>query len=156
MNKITQEIIAIEEIRRRAKDNKAKNAEAFSFQSEMYLDKTRNVLFIFGFSSLAYLGTIQKSLSSCEVIMLLISNMFGVISYFYSYKYSISLSQYYSDLERNLSTSFPNQDEYSKMLDNEAMIDKKHSKRYLPQLVSILSMSLQALVLFASLLSALI
>ncbi|MCD8484544.1 hypothetical protein LRY65_05660 [Candidatus Woesebacteria bacterium] len=152
MPELTRNELAIEDLRRRAKDNKAQNAAQFATLSESYLDKTRNVLFLISFAILTYLGAIQKTLTTCETVFLLASIIFGIVSYLGSYRYAWALSRYYSDLERNLARAFPSQEEYNQMLLNESSISTQHSRRHVPQFFALGFLLAQALVLFSTLL----
>lgn len=147
MNQIDTETLAIEELRRRAKDNKAQSVIFFTKLSEGYLDKTRSILFLVSFSLLGYLGTIQKSLSFGEAIFIIFSIFSGLVSYIFSYKYSLSLANYYAELEENLRVAFPTQKQYENMLLNENNIRKKHKNRHIPQAFAVIGMITQALVL---------
>jgi len=150
MKKLTQEILAIEEIRRRAKDNKAKNVSIFVKSSEDYLEKTRNILFLVSFSILGYLGAVQKLLTYTELFLLVVSISFGLISYFFSYLHSLSQARYYADLEKNLSEAFPNQKEYEDVLSNEKIIRVQHSKRDRYQTIAVILMIIQAFQIIVS------
>lgn len=156
MNDINSVTLEIENLRRRAKDNKAKNAATFAALSESYFDKTRNILFLISFAVLGYLGAVQQSLTDCQTVLLLMSVISGVFSYLSSYRYAWSLSSYYSELEHNLRTAFPSQEQYEEMLSNEPSIDQKHSKRHLPQLLALIFLLIQGVVLFFSLFGILI
>jgi len=156
MNELNQKELAIEDIRRRAKDNKAKNANTFAALSESYLDKTRNVLFLISFAVLGYLGAVQQSLTPSQTALLLISVISGVFSYLSSYRYAWLLTNYYSELEHNLRTAFPSQEQYEEMLSNEPSIDQKYSKRHLPQFFALIFLLIQGVMLFFSLFGILI
>jgi hypothetical protein len=147
MNKLSPKILAIEELRRRAKDNKAKNALEFTKLSDVYFEKSRNMFFLICFAMLSYFTSTQTVLSKFESFLLLISLLSGVASYFYSYLYMSSLAKYYSDLEINMSAAFPTENEYNQMLKNENSLSAKYSDRHKNNFIAVSFFFLQVISL---------
>jgi len=151
MEQITQR--DIEKIRIRAKNYKAESVILFSKYSISYLDKIRNSLQIISLSTLGYFGTIQKSLSSCNVFFFSLSIFLGLISYAFSYLFCIREANFYSDLEKNLSKAFPTMKEYKEMMGNEDNIRNEYKNKERFYTFSIISLILQIIILLFTLFS---
>ena len=144
MTNITDDQIKIEEIRRRAKDNKANIGSFFVQLSESYLDKTRNYAFLISLAIIGYIGTLGSS-SFWNVTISGITLISGLVSTFFSYMYSINNAKYYSTLESNLSRlSFPTSEEYNKMISKETTIKDEYEYRHIFQNLAIVFLIAQA------------
>jgi len=107
------ERISVEEIRRRAKDNKANNGQFFQKYSFDSLDRFRNTLFLATFALIGYLGAIENQLDKKLLDLLITSIAFGLVSYLSQYLFAFKKTEMYSELEKNLSNNaFPNIIEY--------------------------------------------
>lgn len=155
MDKIDQTRIAIEQLRRRAKDNKSNNVRDFVLLSESYLDKTRNTIFLVTLAIIGFAGAVQKNYSPGEIAVITLSMISGLVSIIFSHKYALANARYYSDLECNLSSSFPSVDEYNLMIENEKNIQKEHCNRHTNQLISIGAIGFQLLFTTVALVSIL-
>lgn len=121
------ERISVEEIRRRAKDNKANNGQFFQKYSFDSLDRFRNTLFLATFALIGYLGAIENQLDKKLLDLLITSIAFGLVSYLSQYLFAFKKTEMYSELEKNLSNNaFPNIIEYQKMINNEPDIYRKY------------------------------
>jgi ABC-type uncharacterized transport system permease subunit len=121
------ERIHIEEIRKRAKDNKANNAQFFQKYSFDSLDRFRNTLFLATFALIGYLGAIKNQLNKKLLDLLVTSIALGLASYLSQYLFAFKKTEMYSELEKNLSNNaFPNITEYQKMINNEPNIYRKY------------------------------
>lgn len=144
MNNINNnEQLLIEEIRRRAKDNKSELANLFYQASEQHIDKTRNYLFLLNLGIIGYLGSVNKGLSKSEITILTLPLIIGFSSIIFSYKYALNNANYYAELEKNLSTSFLTREQYNSALEKEDKIRKKYSNRHTAQFLSIFSIVIQ-------------
>lgn len=115
----------IEELRRRAKDNKAHNTELFIVQSFSSLEHIRNLLLTLSVAGIGLLRTdIIHTFNQNAGYALLWSIIIGIISYTFHYLSLLSEAHYYSDKEILFSTAFPTMEQYKIMLEDELKLSK--------------------------------
>lgn len=119
----------IEELRRRAKDNKAKIAEYYLTLGFDSIKDLRGVLF--ALPAIAF-GYIQSGLGKTPnynyfKISFLISFISGIISYILSLVAFLKQSTFYSAREKILSDGFPTLNQYNKMIKLENKLIANHT-----------------------------
>lgn len=143
MRQLTQEDFLVEDLRRRAKDNKAKLGHEFAVLSEKYLESTRNYAFLISLGFIGYIGGVKQDLTDWDISFVVISLLSGIVSIYNSYRYAYKNANYYSDLEENLSTAFLTATEYEQVIGSEVSIKKRHEKRHVNQAIAVWSLWIQ-------------
>ncbi len=129
-----EEISRIEEIRRRAKDNKADNVKYYLTLSFEILGQIRNLLLTV---SVAGIGLLQTDLINVSdkkdlIVKLLISIIFGILSYFSNWFSAMYEANYYSTIEELYRNSFPTKEQYVTMVNNENKLRSKKNNYWWP------------------------
>ncbi|MGE4555034.1 MAG: hypothetical protein AB7D02_02850 [Candidatus Paceibacterota bacterium] len=143
------EQINIEEIRRRAKDNKANNGYFYLKYALDSLDKLRNIFFLATFALIGYLGaTKMQFISKTSIRYLVLSIIFGFASYLFLYLFSFGKAKMYSDLEKNLSQSvFPTIEDYNNILRDEQFIYRKYNYLNIWYFLQLITVVIQGILL---------
>lgn len=142
----------IEEIRRRAKDNKSRYAEYFLTYSFNTLDRFRNLLITLSVVGFGFFQTKNLYLENKTRVLSLIflSILSGVVNYITSYLSTMYESNYYSQIEKIFSEkAFPSSDEYEKMTKKENI--ERNKKNNFWWLVSMIFLCLQTIFLLCAL-----
>jgi len=148
---MNQERLHIEEIRKRAKDNKARNGRYyldFGFNS---LEHLRNLLIALSTIGFGFLRVSSVNIVSQKQIAtkLFISVIFGILSYFTSYLTALKEANYYSNCEKIFSQSFPTKKQYDNMIEAENIEKEKKNNYWWP--ISVLFLIIQIIFILSAL-----
>lgn len=145
----------IEKLRRRAKDNKAKNTRYFLSLSFTTLDKLRNLLITLSAIAFGFFqsGVVAQSSGPTVLSSLLYSVIFGMLNYATSWLAVMYEANYNSKIESIFSEqAYPTQVEYEKMINNENLERLKKKNIWWP--AGMLFLVLQSIFLIIALKNA--
>ncbi len=133
----------IEEIRRRAKDNKAENGKYYATHAFESLTQLRNLLLALTTAGIAFFQTLPES--SSKLNLLIASFIVGIVSYICFYLAMMAEANYYSVIEKMFSTTNISISEYNDAINKEQKA--KDNFRNPWYLVSFLCLLLQAVLI---------
>lgn len=147
----------IEDLRRRAKDNKSKNGQFYLNLSFETLKDLRTLLFTIIIAVFAYFQSGQGIIKNECLFkgLFLTSVSFGLLSYIFTWMSNIRMANYYSEKERVFSVAFSDQEhahsmyqKYEDMIKTENEITASFKNHWYPLSLIFMLLQIVFLVLF--------